>query len=251
MSGHNKWSSIKHKKGAADAKRGRVFTKLIKEITMAARTGGGDPTGNPRLRQAIQAGKDNSMPADNIDRAVKKGTGELEGVAIEEITYEGYGPAGIAVIVETATDNRNRTTAELRHILSRNNGALGENGCVSWNFDRKGVIIMDADKYEEDDVMMIGLEVDGFSDLEVTGEDMLVFTEPTALYAVREELIKNDLEVKDAKLEYVPQRKVMLTDKLAVQAIRLVDKLEENDDVQNVYSNFDIDDEEAEKLMAE
>jgi len=249
MSGHNKWSTIKHKKGAADAKRGQLFTKLIKEITLAARLGGGDIGGNPRLRQAIQTAKQNSMPSENIERAIKKGTGELEGAAIEEISYEGYGPAGIAVIIETTTDNRNRTTAEIRHILSRNGGAMGEHGCVSWGFDRKGVIYLDASKYNEDDIMTMGLEIEGFDDVETQGEDLLVYTDMTALYSVREELVKNGVEPKDAKLEMIPQQKKLLTGKEAEQALRLVEKLEENDDVQTVYSNFDIDDAEMEKLM--
>jgi len=251
MSGHNKWSTIKHKKGAADAKRGQLFTKLIKEITLAARLGGSDISGNPRLRQAVLTAKQNSMPSDNIDRAIKKGTGELEGVAIEEITYEGYGPAGIAVIIETTTDNRNRTTAELRHALSRNGGSMGEQGCVSWGFDRKGVIYLDSAKNNEDEIMTLGLDIEGFDDVEVQDEELLVYTDPTALYSVREELVKNGIEPVNAKLEMIPQQKKLLTGKEAVQALRLVEKLEENDDVVTVYANFDIDESEVEKLMEE
>ena len=249
MSGHNKWSSIKHKKGATDAKRGKLFTKLIKEISIAAKEGGGDPNGNPRLRTAIASAKSSSMPKDNIERAVKKGTGELEGVSYEESVYEGYGPSGVALLLETVTDNRNRTTADIRHILSKNNGNLGENGCVSWMFNKRGVITLEGESLDEDTILEIGIEIDGFDDIEEDDGQFTVYTEPTALYKVREGLESGSLSVSECKIGYIPQNTIKLEGKKAEQMLRLMDMLEENDDVQDVYANFEIEDAEMERIL--
>ncbi len=253
MSGHNKWSTIKHKKGAADAKRGKMFTKLIKEITIAARAGGGDPNGNPRLRTAIAAAKASSMPKDNIERAVKKGTGELEGESIEEIVYEGYGPGGVAMILELATDNKNRTSAEVRHMFSKHGGNMGENGCVGWMFDRKGALTFNneerEEKVDEDQLMEIGLEAEGFLDIEEEEDQFVVYTEPTALYAVREVYINAGLEADDAKLVMIPQNTVKIEGKKAEQVLKLYDIMDEYDDTVAVWSNYEIDDEELERIM--
>ncbi len=251
MSGHNKWSSIKHRKGAQDAKRGKMFTKFIKEITMAAREGGGDPNSNARLRTAIATAKSGSMPNDNIDRAIKKGTGELEGGQFEEITYEGYGPGGVALLIETVSDNRNRTTAEVRHCLSKNNGNLGENGCVSWMFDRCGSITIEGENLDEDEVMEFGLELDGFKDLEKDGDSITISTEMTSLYSIREALAEKGYNVTEAKLNRIPQNTVQIEGKKAQQLFKLMDMLEDNDDVQDVYANYEIDDEEMERLTGE
>jgi len=241
MSGHNKWSTIKHKKAATDAKRGKVFTKLIKEITIAARQGGSDPTANPRLRTAIATAKSSSMPANNIDRAVKKGAGELDGGQMEEGTYEGYGPSGVAVLMEVVTDNRNRTTADVRHCLSKNNGNLGENGCVSWMFDRRGIILLKDENLDEDTVMEAGLEADGFEDLEIEDGRTTVYTDPSKLYVVLEVLEKAGYENEEAKIGYIPQNMVKLEGKKVQQMMRLIDMLEENEDVTEVYTNADFD----------
>ena len=253
MSGHNKWSTIKHKKGAADAKRGKVFTKLIKEITIAARSGGGDPNGNPRLRTAIAAAKASSMPKDNIERAVKKGTGELEGESIDEIVYEGYGPGGVAIILELATDNKNRTSAEVRHMFSKNGGNMGENGCVSWMFDRKGALVFKneerAEKVDEDRLMEIGLEAEGFQDIETDEDQLTVYTDPTALYSVREIYVSAGLEPDEAKLVMIPQNTVKVEGKKAEQVLRMYEVMDDYDDTVAVWSNYEIDDEEFDRIM--
>jgi YebC/PmpR family DNA-binding regulatory protein len=247
MSGHNKWSTIKHKKGAADAKRGQVFTKLIKEITVAARLGGGDPEGNPRLRAAMDKAKAENMPKDNIERAIKKGTGELEGVTYEEINYEGYGPGGVAVLVEVMTDNRNRSVSDIRSIFTKCNGNMGETGCVSWIFDKKGLIVfpktVDFDKLFE-----ASLEA-GAEDVTDEGEQFEVITHPINFIEVRESLVKSGFKSDSAEVTMIPQTMVKLEGRQAENMLKLMDRLEDNDDVQNVYANFDISSEEMERLM--
>lgn len=247
MSGHSKWSTIKRKKGAIDAARGKVFTKIIKEITVAAKTGGGDPDANPRLRLAVQNAKSNNMPADNITRAIKKGTGELEGVNYEEITYEGYGPGGSALIVESLTDNRNRTVAELRHLFSKNGGNLAESGAVSWNFERKGVITVLKGTYTEDDLMNVILDA-GADDLKDEEEYFEVTTAIDTFETVRKAIEGSNLggiKIDNASLQYVPKTTTKLEGKEAEQTVKLISAIEDNDDVQNVYTNADID----EKIM--
>ena len=246
MSGHSKWSTIKRKKGAADAKRGKIFTRLIKEITVAARMGGGDPDGNPRLRSAIAIAKSENMPKDNIARAIKKGTGELEGEVYEEITYEGYGPGGVAVLVDCMTDNKNRTVAEVRYFFSKSGGNLGESGCVSWMFDRKGSILIDKSVIDEEKLMDLALEA-GAEDVVDDGDVFQVLTEPDDFEAVRESLQKEGVEFLEAGIGMIPQNVVEITEeKVAKQVMKLLDNLEDFEDVQNVYANFDID----ESLMA-
>ena len=242
MSGHSKWSTIKHKKGAADAKRGKIFTKLIREITTAARIGGGDPGGNPRLRKAIDEAKSNNMPGDNIDRAIKKGTGELEGVVYDEVTYEGYGPEGVAVLVEVMTDNKNRTVAEIRHFFSKFNGNLGENGCVAWMFDSVGLITIDKAKTTEDQLMEIALEA-GADDITEDGESFEVRTSVESFDAVNKAVKDAGIETQNAELTRLPQTTVKLDEKPAHTMLKLMNALEDQDDVQHVYANFDIDDE--------
>ncbi len=248
MSGHSKWSTIKHKKGAQDAKRGRIFTKLIKEIMVAARLGGGDPSGNPRLRAAIAAAKSENMPKDNIERAIKKGTGELEGVTYEEITYEGYGPGGIAVLVEAMTDNRQRTVAEMRYIFSKRGGNLGEPGSVAWIFEKKGLILVNKDKVDEDTLMTIALDA-GADDLQEQENEWEVHTSPEDFEKVKTELENNDISISSAQVTMVPKNTVKIEDeKQAGQVLRLMEALEDHDDVQNVYANFDIPDFILEKV---
>ncbi len=242
MSGHSKWSQIKHKKAKTDAVRGKVFTKLIREITIASRQGGGDPAGNPRLRLAIQTAKEANMPADNITRAIKKGTGELEGQMIEEWSYEGYGPAGVALIIDVVSDNRNRTTSEVRHALTKHNGNLGENGAVAWNFETKGVITVDRKGLDEDTIMSAALEA-GAADVSDEGEVWEVYTEPTDLSAVSEALKKGGIATQSAEVLRVPKTYVKLDGDDARKVIKLVEMLEELDDVQRVSANFDIPDE--------
>jgi YebC/PmpR family DNA-binding regulatory protein len=247
MSGHSKWSTIKRKKGAIDAARGKVFTKIIKEITVAAKIGGGDVDANPRLRLAVQSAKSNNMPADNITRAIKKGTGELEGVNYEEITYEGYGPGGSALIVESLTDNRNRTVAELRHLFSKNGGNLAESGAVSWNFERKGVITVLKGTYTEDDLMNVILDA-GADDLKDEEEFYEVTTALESFETVRKAIEGSNLpgiKIDNASLQYVPKTTTRLEGKEAEQTVKLISAVEDNDDVQNVYTNADID----EKIM--
>ena len=238
MSGHSKWATIKHKKGAADAKRGRVFTRIIKEITVAARGGGGDPDTNPRLRTIIADAKAENMPADNIKRAIQRGTGELPGSVYEESTFEAYGPNGVAIMVDVATDNRNRTVSELRHIFSKNGGNLAESGSVAWLFSKKGCITIPKSKVSEDDLMGVVLDA-GADDLRDDGDEWTVLTPPQALEAVREAMKKAGLEPSSAAVEQVPQNTVKLDGKNVASMVRLIEALEEHDDVQRVHSNFD------------
>ncbi len=249
MSGHSKWSTIKHKKGAVDAKRGKIFTKLIKEITVAARTGGGDAGGNPRLRSAITAAKAENMPKDNIERAIKKGTGELPGVSYEESTFEGYGPGGVAVLVDVLSDNRNRTVADIRHVFSKSGGNLGEAGCVSWMFDKKGLIVFDKKGIDEEKLMNTALDA-GAKDVRETEKEFEVITDPAEFEAVKRKLEGSDLKPIYAEVSMVPQSTVRLSGKEAQQMFRLMESLEDSDDVQHVYANFDIPDAEMEQLSA-
>lgn len=245
MSGHSKWAGIKHKKAKVDAQRGRVFTKLIREITVAARVGGGDPGGNPRLRTAIQAAKAVNMPADNIERAIKKGTGELEGVTYEEITYEGYGPGGVAVLVAVLTDNKNRTVGEIRKTFSRHGGNLGESGCVAFLFEKKGYIQVDAAKVDEDKLMTIALDA-GAEDLLREESIFAVTSVPKDFEKVRDRIAKSGIQPLSAEITMLPKSSVKLEGKHAEQMLRLMEELEEHDDVQHVYANFDI----PEEIMA-
>jgi YebC/PmpR family DNA-binding regulatory protein len=248
MSGHSKWSTIKRKKGAIDSKRGKIFTKLIKEITLAARLGGGDIEGNSRLRQAIMAAKEENMPKDNIDRAVKKGTGDQAGAAAyEEVTYEGYGPAGVAVIVDVMTDNKNRTVAEIRHSFSKHGGNLGENGCVAWMFDKKGSIVFDKKAVGEDALMEVALEA-GAEDVRDQESEWEVITDPMTFEAVKKAIDQKGWKYLEARVGKIPQNTVKLEAGKAEQMLKLMEKLEDNDDVQNVYANFDIPDDVMEKL---
>jgi YebC/PmpR family DNA-binding regulatory protein len=248
MSGHSKWSTIKRKKGAIDSKRGKIFTKLIKEITLAARLGGGDIEGNSRLRQAILAAKEENMPKDNIDRAVKKGTGDQAGAAAyEEVTYEGYGPAGVAVIVDVMTDNKNRTVAEIRHSFSKHGGNLGENGCVAWMFDKKGSIVFDKKAVGEDALMEVALEA-GAEDVRDQESEWEVITDPMTFEAVKKAIDLKGWKYLEARVGKIPQNTVKLEAGKAEQMLKLMEKLEDNDDVQNVYANFDIPDDVMEKL---
>jgi YebC/PmpR family DNA-binding regulatory protein len=239
MSGHSKWSSIKHKKAATDAKRGKVFTKVIKEITVAARMGGGDIETNPRLRSAVQAGKAENMPKDNIERAIKKGTGELEGVSYEEIIYEGYGPGGAAVLVDSLTDNKNRTVADIRSIFGKNGGNLGENGCVAWMFDKKGYIVVESSAVDEDTLMETALEA-GAEDIREDDSNYEVITEPGDFEAVKEAIDTASISYIDAEVTMLPQNTANLAGKEAEQMVRLMEMLEDCDDVQKVYTNADI-----------
>jgi len=249
MSGHSKWSTIKHKKGKEDARRGKIFTKLIKEITVAARMGGGDPNGNPRLRSAILAAKAENMPKENIERAIKKGTGELPGVSYEEATFEGYGPGGVAVLVEILSDNRKRTVADVRHIFSKNAGSLGEAGCVSWMFEKKGLIVLEKEKVDEEKLMNSALEA-GAQDVRETDREYEVITEPTSFERVKKQLEEANMRPSYAEISMVPQSTIRLVGKEAQQMLRLMESLEDSDDVQHVYANFDIPDEEMEQLSA-
>ncbi|MEA2109209.1 MAG: YebC/PmpR family DNA-binding transcriptional regulator [Pseudomonadota bacterium] len=250
MSGHNKWSSIKHRKGAVDAKRGKIFTKLIKEITVAARQGGGDLDANPRLRTAIAAAKAVNMPKDNIERSIKRGTGELEGVSYEELFYEGYGPGGVAVMVDILTDNRNRTAADIRHIFNKGNGNLGENGCVAWMFDTKGLIVFEKENIGEEELFNLALEA-GADDVEEIAEDGIfeVITTPESFEAVKQAFDEKGWSYASAEVTKIPQNTIKLEGKAAEQMLRLMEKLEDSDDVQNVYANFDIDMELIEQLQ--
>jgi len=247
MSGHSKWSKVKHIKAVVDAKRGKVFTKIIKEITVAARTGGGDPGGNPRLRAAVQAAKAANMPADNVKRAIQKGTGELPGVSYEEINYEGYGPGGVAVLVEALTDNKNRTVSEMRHIFSRNNGNMSEAGSVSWMFHKKGSIVVEKSAIDEEKLMEIALEA-GADDIQEDSGNFEILTTPGNFEAVTEALSKNNIPTISADLAMVPQTWIKLTGKEAQQVLKLVEALEDHDDVQHVWANFDIAEEELIQL---
>jgi len=247
MSGHSKWATIKRKKGKLDAARGRVFTRLIKEITVAARDGGGDPEANARLRTAIATAKAANMPQDNIKKAIQKGTGELPGTTYEEATYEGYGPNGVAVFVDCLTDNRNRTVSEIRHVFSKYNGNLGENGCVAWMFDKKGIITVKSDGIEEDAIMEIALEA-GATDIQAQDDAYEITTEPGDLETVRGELEKAEMPILEADVRRIPQNTVKLDRKGAESMLKLMDALENQDDVQQVSANFDIDDAILEEL---
>jgi YebC/PmpR family DNA-binding regulatory protein len=243
VSGHSKWSTIKRKKGAADAKRGRIFTRLIKEITVAARMGGGDPEGNPRLRSAIASAKSDNMPKDNIERAIKKGTGELEGAVYEEISYEGYGPGGVAILVDCMTDNKNRTVADIRHSFSKSGGNLGESGSVSWMFEKKGSILIGKDAIGEEELMDKALEA-GAEDVVEEDSVFQVVTTPDDFEAVREALEADGVKFIEASVAMIPQNVVEITEeKPAKQILRLMETLEDHDDVQSVSANFDIPDE--------
>ncbi len=244
MSGHSKWSTIKHKKGRADAKRGKIFTKIIREITVGAREGGGDVDSNPRLRAAVAAAKAANMPADNIKRAIDRGTGALPGVTYEEMSFEGYGPGGVALMLELLTDNRNRTTPEIRHLFSRYGGNLGENGCVSWLFTRKGMILIArSPDLDEDEIMEKALEA-GAEDLETDDQEFYrVYTAPEDLHAVKDNLEAAGITADAAQMDMEPSSTTRLEGKAAEQMIRLMDAFEDHDDVQNVWANFDIDDE--------
>lgn len=242
MAGHSKWSQIKRKKAANDAKRGKLFTSLIREITVAARAGGGDPDFNPRLRLAIETAKAANMPAENIDRAIKRGTGELEGVDYEEVNYEGYGPGGVAIYIETLTDNANRTVAEVRHALNRHGGSLGTSGSVAWQFDRKGQIYIDAARYDEEALLMAVLEA-GAEDMEREDDTFIVTTDPANFHAVQDGLREQDIAWEQAELAMVPKSTVAVTGDEATRLLKLLDVIEDLDDVQKVYSNADIDEE--------
>jgi YebC/PmpR family DNA-binding regulatory protein len=247
MSGHSKWATIKHKKGALDAKRGKLFTKLIKEITVAARMGGGDPGGNPRLRKAIADAKGQSMPADTIQRAVKRGTGELEGVNYEEIMYEGTGPLGTLFLVEAMTDNRNRTVAEIRKVFEKHNGVLGAAGTAAWAFERKGIVNLEKSAATEDQLMEVAVGA-GAEDYQDAGEEWIVTTPPDALAAVTDALEKAGIKPKGSNLAFVPKVKKPITGRDAQVALNMADALDDHDDVQNVYADFDISDEELASL---
>ena len=249
MSGHSKWSSIKHKKALKDARRGKLFTKLIKEITVAAKLGGGDINANPRLRTAVITARQNSMPSDNIDRAIKKGTGELEGVTYDEISYEGYGPGGAAVLVMVMTDNRNRTVAEIRRLFTKHGGSMGEAGCVGWMFQKKGVLAVEKSQVEEDRLMELALEA-GADDVAEDDGTYQITTAPDAFEAVKEALEKAKISVVSASVSMVPQNTLSLTGAPAEQTLKLLDELEDHDDVQDVASNIDISQEELERLSA-
>jgi YebC/PmpR family DNA-binding regulatory protein len=242
MSGHSKWSSIKHKKGATDAKRGKIFTKLIKEITVAARMGGGDPDANPRMRTAIAAAKSENMPKDNIERAIKKGTGELEGVNYEESTYEGYGPGGAAVFIESVTDNKNRAVADIRHIFSKHGGNLGENGCVAWMFDKKGYIAIEKKAVDEDSLMETAIEA-GAEDVREDNGSFEIITEPDDFESVKTEIDRADIPYIDAEITMLPQSTTNLEGKQALQMVKLMEALDDCEDVQKVYTNADIPEE--------
>jgi YebC/PmpR family DNA-binding regulatory protein len=247
MSGHSKWATIKHKKGALDAKRGKLFTKLIKELTVAARLGGGDPGGNPRLRKAIDHAKSESMPADTIQRAIKRGTGEIEGAAYEEVLYEGTGPGGTLFLVAGATDNRNRTVAEIRKVFEKHGGVLGGAGTAAWAFDRKGIVVIEKPNATEDQLMdvAVGAGAEDYTDM---GEEWHVTTPPDGMNAVVEALEKAKIPSKSATLGFLPKNKKPITGRDAEVALNLAEALDDHDDVQNVYTDFDISDEELAKM---
>lgn len=242
MSGHSKWSTIKHKKGAADKKRAKVFTKLIKEITVAARMGGGDPGANPRLRRAIDSAKTQNMPKDNVDRAIKKGTGDMDGVNYEEILYEGYGPGGVAVMVECLTDNKNRTIADVRYIFNKAGGNVGTDGCVAWMFDKKGVITISKEHADEETLMEVALEA-GAEDIKDEGETFDVLTAPEDFDTVKDAIDGAQIPCEVAEISMVPQNTTAVSGKEAEQMVRFMEALDDNDDVQNFYTNADIPDE--------
>jgi YebC/PmpR family DNA-binding regulatory protein len=250
MSGHSKWAQIKRKKAVVDQRRGKLFTRLIKEITIAAREGGGDPEGNPRLRLAIQTAKDANMPQENINRAVQRGTGELPGTQYEEIVYEGYGPGGVAILMESVTDNRNRTVAEIRHLLSKNNGRLGEAGSVAWMFTKKGIIRVPTGSIDEDNLLQVVIEA-GADDFQPTDDFFEITTSTDQFEKVKQALNGMNVTIDSAGLKMEPNNTIRIEGKEAEQVIRLVEALDEHDDVQNVYANFEIDDEVFDKLAQE
>jgi YebC/PmpR family DNA-binding regulatory protein len=243
MSGHSKWHSIKHKKAATDSKRGRIFTRLIKEMTAAARNGGGDSDSNPRLRLAVATAKASNMPADNIKRAIMRGTGELPGISYEDVNYEGYGPGGVAIYVHVLTDNKNRTVAEIRHLLSKNGGNLGETGCVGWMFARKGYLVVEKSAVSEDKLLEVALGA-GADDMREDGDNFEIFSAPEHFDAVKSALEKEGIALAAADISMVPQNFVKLEGKNAQTMLKLMEALEDHEDVQNVWSNFDIDDAE-------
>lgn len=245
MSGHSKWAGIKHKKAKVDAQRGRTFTKIIREVTVAARVGGGDPDGNPRLRLAIEKAKAVNMPQDNIQRAIQKGTGELPGTSYEEYIYEGYGPGGVAVLLEIVTDNKNRTAPEIRKAFAKYGGNLGESGCVAWMFEKKGLIQVDSAAADEDRLLGVVLEA-GAEDVRRSDDTFEVITAPKDLERVKESLAKEKIEIAEGEVTMLPQSTVKLEGKQAQQMLQLMEMLEEHDDVQNAYANFDI----PEEIMA-
>lgn len=249
MSGHSKWAQIKHKKGAADARRGRLFSRLIKEITVSARLGGGDPDANPRLRTAIAAAKAENMPSDNIERAIDRGTGQLPGMTLEEAVFEGYGPGGVAVLLETATDNRTRTVNELRHLFSKWSGNLGESGCVAWMFNKRAYLALPKMAVDEDTLMGVVLDA-GAEDLRDDGSNWEVIAPPDRLDALKEALTAHKLEPTTAEVTMLPQSTVSVEGGNASQVIKLLEALEEHDDVQHVYANFDIAEKEIEEAIA-
>ena len=249
MSGHSKWHTIKHKKGAADAKRGKIFTRLIKELTVAARNGGGDPGMNPRLRTVIAAAKEVNMPADNIKKAIQRGTGELPGIVYEEITYEAYGPGGSALIIETLTDNKNRTVGELRHVLTKHGGTLAETNAVAWMFAKRGYIVIEKSKADEETLMAAVLDA-GADDLRDDEDNWEVLTTPEAFPAVREAVKTLGIETATAEIAMVPQNYIKLEGKTAQSMLRLMEALDELDDIRHVWSNFDIEEREIEASLA-
>jgi YebC/PmpR family DNA-binding regulatory protein len=247
MSGHSKWSTIKHKKGAVDAKRGKIFTKLIKEITVAARLGGGDTDSNPRLRSAVASAKAENMPKENIERAIKKGTGELEGANYEEVSYEAYGPGGVAVLVDCLTDNKNRTVADLKHIMDRHGGSLGEPGCVNWLFQKKGLLVFEKNAVDEESLLELVLEA-GAEDVKEEEDTFEVITAPGDFEGVKEAVDEAGLNYMMAEIGMIPQTTVRLEGKHAQQMLSLMEALEDNDDVSHVYANFDIPDQVMEAM---
>lgn len=249
MSGHSKWASIKRKKGKTDAQRGQLFTRLIKEITVAAREGGGDTEGNPRLRAAIQSAKGANMPQANIDKAIKRGTGELPGVSYESVSYEGYGPGGVAMLIETLTDNKNRTVAEIRHIMSRHGGNIGEVGCVGWMFHKRGAISVDKEKADEEKIFMVAVDA-GALDVKLEGDSFEILTEFEDFDKMKKGLEENNIPLDQAEITMIPQTVVKLEGKEAEQMLKLMEDLEGHDDVQKIYANFDIAVEIMEKMTA-
>jgi YebC/PmpR family DNA-binding regulatory protein len=251
MAGHSKWANIKHRKARQDAKRGKIFTRVIKEVTIASRMGGGDPDGNPRLRAAIAEAKSHNVPMDNIDRAIKRGTGEMEGVNYEELTYEGYGPGGVAILVEAMTDNKNRTVGELRHLLSKHGGNMGENGCVSWMFDRKGHFAIEGTQIDEETFMELALELEA-EDFESDQDAYTIYSAPEDYQRIRDALEeREDLEVAVKEVAMIPQNLIKVEGGDARKVIILMEALEDHDDIQNVWANFDIDEEILAEMGAE
>jgi YebC/PmpR family DNA-binding regulatory protein len=240
MAGHSKWAQIKRKKAVTDARRGQLWTKLLKEVTVAARLGGADQDGNARLRTAVQEARSSNVPNDNIDRAIKRGTGELEGVSYEEVTYEGYGPGGVAILVEVVTDNRNRSVAEIRNLFSKNGGNLGENGCVAWMFDKKGLFAIDKDEMSEEAFMELALEI-GAEDISIEEETYEIYSQPDLFAAIREEIENREVSLVAQELAMLPQNQIKVGGDKAPQLLKLMEALEDQEDVQHVWANFDID----------